>query len=181
MRIAGYDYTDSTGEMAPSMAQSAIDGLESKEGIVMALDSLDSFSPEIRTELLRSLALKNFRPIAVDRVNLIYQYLKNHPEEQSVWKSFLRNWAENDPKAMLVVLNQEPPEERYRKKLLLFGGIYPNGLSEMRARRLLVRRLKRFLPNPRRELCEGFPDLDEEAVSFCRADDLSSGEFGESG
>ena len=65
--------------------------------------------------------------LSPDACKFCNRYLKDHPDEKSLWTKFLRSWAEEDPATMLATLDQEPSEERYRNKLLLFGGIHPSG------------------------------------------------------
>ena len=124
--IEAFGYSDSTGLMATSMAGSAVSSLMWKEGIENALESLDTFPFEIQAELLGSLVLAKTSNQA-QNTPVIYQYFKDHPDEKSLWTKFLRSWAEEDPATMLATLDDEPPEERYRNKLLLFGGIHPTG------------------------------------------------------
>lgn len=125
--IEGYDYQDSTGSMAASFVESAIEALVSKEGIEAAFEALESFPSEIQAEILRDLAGLKHSSLRGENAPAIYRYFKHHPKEQSHWTGFLRNWAEEDPKALMATLDKEPPEERYRSKLLLFGGIHPTG------------------------------------------------------
>ncbi|MFT6179342.1 MAG: RNA polymerase sigma factor (sigma-70 family) [Akkermansiaceae bacterium] len=124
--IEAFGYSDSTGLMAPSLGDSAVSSLMWKEGIGKALESLDTFPSEIQAGLLESLVLARTSNQALN-TPVIYRYLKDHPDEKSLWTKFLRSWAEEDPATMLATLDQEPSEERYRNKLLLFGGIHPSG------------------------------------------------------
>ncbi|YCM43563.1 sigma-70 family RNA polymerase sigma factor [Verrucomicrobiaceae bacterium 227] len=115
------------GPLFYDFSQSIVDSFLYGPGIEKALESLAAFPAETRTELLQHLTGAKLTGLRASNAPILYQYLKTHSDDESLWTKFLRKWAEKDPEALLATLDGAQAPERFRDKLLLFKGIRPTG------------------------------------------------------
>ena len=125
--INGLNLRGANGPLFYDFSENVVDSFMHGSGIKRALESLDSFPSKTRAELLRHLTGAKLTGLRASDAPHLYEYLRTRSVDQSIWTGFLRNWAEEDPKALLATLDRAPAEERFRDKLLLFKGIRPTG------------------------------------------------------